>query len=90
MELLQPIAACFALLAVAAVAFARPERVLACAGAVGAFAALGLGVIWRAAPGGELSHWMAGLLAVLAGAVLFALAALLRHMLNALGARALR
>ena len=89
LELLQPLAACLALLAAACVAFVRPEGALAQSGIVGAVAAIGAGVIWRAAPDGELSHWLAAFLVGLGAAALFAAAALLRHMLNALGARAL-
>jgi len=89
MELLQPLAACLALLAVACVAFARPEGAVARAMIAAGIAAVCAGVVWRSAPSGELSHWLAAFLVALAAAMLFGLAALLRHMFNAIGARAL-
>jgi len=88
-EPLHLIAAAIALIACACAVFARPERALLLSALMGAVAALGAGVIWRAAPGGELAPWLAVMLVGLAAAILFATAALLRHLLNALGARAL-
>ena len=92
MELLQPLAAILALLAVAAVAFVRPEGALTRAGLAGAVAALGAGVAWRltlsAADGA--TQWLAAFVIGLAAAALTIAAALLRNVLNAMGARALR
>lgn len=91
MELLQPLAAGLALLAVACVAFVRPEGALMRAGLAGAVAAIGAGVAWRltqsAAEGA--TQWLAACLAGGGVAALVVLAVLLRHLLNALGARAL-
>lgn len=89
LEILPPLAAALALFAAASVPFLRPEGTLGHSAAFGAIAALGAGVIWRAAPGGELSQWLAALLVCVAAAILFVAAALLRHALNLLGARAL-
>lgn len=92
MELLQPLAAGLALLAVAAVAFVRPEGALMRAGLAGAVAAIGAGVAWRltqsAADGA--THWLAAFVVGLAATALTIAAALLRNVLNAMGARALR
>lgn len=88
-ELLQISAACIALLAAACVAFVRPDGALLKSVLFGGAATVGAGVIWRASQGDVHSPWLAAMLVCAAAGALFATAALLRHALNALGARAL-
>lgn len=94
LELLQILAVVFALLAVALVAFVRSEGAVWRSAWAGALATLAAGVVWRIAAlegaSAALSQWLAAFLVTLAAAVLSMLAALTRHLLNALGARVLR
>ncbi|HRE43095.1 MAG TPA: hypothetical protein PKY87_03905 [Terricaulis sp.] len=97
LELLSFAAASIALLAIAGVAFMRPYGAL-WRGALGAgLSLLGAGVAWRmttqpafTADTAVLVQWGAAFVSGIAiGAVVIA-AAMLRHWLNGLGARALR
>jgi hypothetical protein len=93
LELLPYLAAFLALVAVAAVAFARPEGVLWRAGLIGALAALGAGVAWKLAEGGDSAlMWRApaAFLIGLAAALIVSVGAIFRHVLNGVGARIIR
>ncbi len=92
-ELFPYLAASLALIAVAAAAFARPEGVLWRAALGASIAVLGAGMAWKfAAAGGDPVLWRvpAALLIVVAAMLLVCAGAVVRHILNGIGAGLLR
>lgn len=94
LALLPNLAAFLALIAVAAVAFARPDGVLWRAGLAGAFGAVCAGVVWsmavQAGNSDALWRWLAAFIVAILAAVMAGFATLVRGVLNEMGARLLR